>query len=113
MDPSLQQPPSVAMPSRPDALTVCVDRTCRLFVLNLAWSTTEDELQAHLESAFESAGVVRAVTILRRNHDGRSRGVAKVVMCTPSDVTAAIESLNGEELAGRTLTLSHDKLDPR
>ena len=92
------------------------DLACRLFVLNLAWSTTEGELWQHLSSAegVQLSGAcardaVRSVVILRWAN-GRSRGIAKVVMRAPTDVVAAIERLNGAELAGRKLTLSHDRL---
>ena len=91
---------------------VRVDITRRLFVLNLAWRTTEAELRAHLDSAFpSSSGTVCSVCILRWL-DGRSRGVAKVLMRAAIDVATAIEMLNGKTLAGRTLTLCHDKLKP-
>ena len=87
-----------------------VDNACRLFVLNLAWSTTESELWAHLAGAL-SSGAVRSVIILRWS-DGRSRGIAKVVMSAAGHVVTVIEALNGEELGGRPLTLCHDRLQP-
>ena len=88
-----------------------VDLACRLFVLNVAWSTTEGELWEHLGRVL-SSGAMRSVVILRWA-DGRSRGVAKVVMRAPGDVVTAIERLNGKELSGRPLTLCHDRLQPR
>ena len=88
-----------------------VDLACRLFVLNLAWSTSEGELWEHIAGELAS-GAVCSVVILRWA-DGRSRGVAKVVMQSPAAAVAAIESLNGKELGGRPLTLCHDRLQPR
>ena len=88
-----------------------VDIKCRLFVLNLPWSTTEGQLWEHLGSAVASQAL-RSVVILRWA-DGRSRGLAKVVMRTPDDVATAIRQLNGEALGGRPLTLCHDRLQPR
>lgn len=90
---------------------VVANIACRLFVLNLAWSTTEGELWEHLDSTFTGGRAVRSVVILRRA-DGRSRGIAKVVMRAPTDVVTAIEKLNGEHFGGRPLELSHDRLSP-
>ena len=82
-----------------------------LFIANLAWSTTEAELAAHLRSAFVTPNSVCAVTILR-HPDMRSRGVAKVIMAAPVDALSVIAKLDGCTLADRPLQIALDRLAP-
>ena len=78
-----------------------------MFVQNLAWSTGDSELTAHLETVIP--GGVMSATVLR-HQDGRSRGIAKVVVQAPMDADTVIEELHGKELDGRTLEFKHDRL---
>ena len=45
-----------------------------------------------------------------RHPDGRSRGIAKVVVQVPMDTETVIEQLNGKELDGRVLEFARDRL---
>ena len=74
----------------------------RIFVGNLAWSTTEDELS----QLFESYGEVERVQIVTDRETGRSRGFGFVEMPQLTEANAAIEGLNGTSLGGRTLNVN-------
>lgn len=71
-----------------------------VYVGNLAWSTTDDELAAH----FGQAGSVTSATV-RKNKSGRSLGNAVVEFEDAASALNAIESLNDSELDGRKLSI--------
>src|SRR5215468_10736505 len=62
-----------------------------IFVGNLNWETTEDEL----EGLFVPYGTVDRVQIITDRDTGRSRGFGFVEMPDSSEAQAAIEALNG------------------
>ena len=70
-----------------------------LYVGNLPWSATEEELKTH----FEEAGPVKAVRIITEGRTGRSKGFAFVEMESEGDGQTAIDSLNGKDFGGREL----------
>jgi RNA recognition motif-containing protein len=74
----------------------------KLYVGNLPYSTSEDELQA----MFAPAGPVKSVTVVRDRDTGRSRGFAFVEMETQADAQKAISMMNGKDLEGRPLTVN-------
>ena len=89
-----------------------------IYVSNLAYTTTEDEL-SHL---FDAYGTVESVRIITDRATGRSRGFAFVEMPNGMEARAAMAGLNGTALGGRTLTVTearprddHDsgRRDPR
>ena len=71
----------------------------RLYVGNLPWKSTEEDIKQH----FSSVGEVENVTIIRRRDIGRSRGCGFVDMEYSDE---AINQLNGSELDGRKLNVS-------
>jgi len=73
-----------------------------IYVGNLNWQTTEDELR----QAFESFGQVDTATIIKDKYTGSSRGFGFVEMPSDQEGQAAIDGLNGTELAGRTLRVN-------
>ena len=73
-----------------------------IFVGNLNWSTTEDELHR----LFYGYGTVESVRIMTDRETGRSRGFAFVEMPDATAAEAAIEGLNGTDRAGRPLTVN-------
>ena len=73
-----------------------------IYVGNLDWQTTEDELR----QAFEEHGQVDTVTIIKDKYTGASRGFGFVEMPSDQEGQAAIDALNGTELAGRTLKVN-------
>jgi RNA recognition motif-containing protein len=74
----------------------------RIFVGNLAWATTEDEL----ERLFEPYGIVDRAQIVTDRDTGRSRGFGFVEMPDATEAQAAIDGLNGTSLGGRPLTVN-------
>ena len=74
----------------------------RIFVGNLSWTTTEDELSR----LFESYGEVERVQIITDRETGRSRGFGFVEMPQLTEANAAIEGLNGTALGGRMLNVN-------
>src|SRR5262249_30193479 len=77
----------------------------KLYVGNLSFSTTEDALQ----SEFAAHGQVEEVAVITDRDTGRPRGFAFVTMNNDNEARAAIESLNGTELDGRTITVNEAK----
>jgi len=69
----------------------------RIFVGNLAWSTTEDELR----DLFEAYGNVERAQIMTDRETGRARGFGFVEMPDATEARAAIAGLNGTSQGGR------------
>ncbi len=74
----------------------------RVFVGNLPFSTTEDQLR----ELFAQHGEVTSVEIIKDKFTDRSRGFAFVEMANEEQAAAAIAALNQYQLAGRTLTVN-------
>jgi cold-inducible RNA-binding protein len=74
----------------------------RLYVGNLSFRTTSDELR----EVFSQAGEVENATVVEDRETGRSRGFGFVEMATAEGAAAAIEQFNGKELGGRNLTVN-------
>jgi cold-inducible RNA-binding protein len=73
-----------------------------IFVGNLSFSTTEDELR----QIFEPFGQVDRVSIMTDRDTGRSRGFGFVEMASNEDGEKAITALNGSQVGGRTLNVN-------
>ena len=74
----------------------------RLYVGNLAYSTTAEDLR----ELFAPAGQVTAVELISDRDSGRSKGFAFVTLSTPAAAQKAIAQFNGHQLAGRALKIS-------
>jgi cold-inducible RNA-binding protein len=74
----------------------------KLYVGNLSFKTTEDELR----STFGQFGSVTDVYVAMDKMTGRPRGFAFVTMGTAEEAKAATDKLNGTELGGRQLTVN-------
>ena len=72
----------------------------RIYVGNLSWNTSEDELR----DFFAAFGSVTSVSIITDRDTGRSRGFAFVEM-EDADAVRAIQEANGKELGGRSLRI--------
>jgi RNA recognition motif-containing protein len=77
----------------------------KLYVGNLSFSSTEDDIRA----AFESHGSVDSVNLITDRETGRSRGFAFVEMADTSAAEAAMSALDGSDLGGRTLKVNEAK----
>jgi RNA recognition motif-containing protein len=73
----------------------------KLFVGNLPWSATNDDLQ----QAFSQHGAVTSATILTDKMTGRSRGFGFVEFDNDDEATAAEQALNNSDFGGRTLVV--------
>ena len=74
----------------------------KLFVGNLAFSTTENDLQ----DAFAAFGTVMEVNLMMDRMTGKSRGFAFVTMSSAEEAQKAIENLHGKNIGGRDLTVN-------
>ncbi|MDX1429148.1 MAG: RNA-binding protein [Rhodothermales bacterium] len=73
-----------------------------IYVGNLPHATTESQLR----EAFEEYGSVDSAAVIKDKFTGKSRGFGFVEMPDNGEAKKAIESLNGEDLGGRTLTVN-------
>jgi len=74
----------------------------KLYVGNLSFKTTEDDLR----ETFSQFGTVTDVYVANDRETGRPRGFAFVTMGTAQESQAAIEKMNGTDLGGRALTVN-------
>lgn len=74
----------------------------RLFVGNLAYSTTEDRLRQE----FQRFGNVTSVAVVIDRMSGRSRGFGFVEFATNEEGQSAMNELNGTELDGREIVVN-------
>ena len=73
-----------------------------IYVGNLSYDTTDQELQA----AFEQYGSVSEARIATDKYTGKSRGFGFVEMANNAEARQAIEGLNGRDFGGRTLNVN-------
>src|SRR5947199_6682725 len=74
----------------------------KLYVGNLSFNTTENELQ----ELFSQAGTVQEVTLMQDKFTGKSRGFAFVTMSSEQEAQNAITQFNGKSVEGRSLTVN-------
>lgn len=77
----------------------------KLFVGNLSFNTTENDLQ----DAFGAHGTVVEANLMVDRVSGRPRGFGFVTMSTPEEAQNAIQALNGKNVDGRDLTVNEAK----
>jgi len=73
-----------------------------IYVGNLSYEVTEEELRQE----FEAFGQVASVSIITDKYSGRPRGFGFVEMASKAEGEAAIAGLNGKTLGERTLAVS-------
>ena len=81
----------------------------KIFVGNLSYQTTEDELR----TAFSAYGAVDRVSVVTDRDTGQPRGFAFVEMANRNEAETAISVLNGSELNGRTLNVNEARPKPQ
>lgn len=74
----------------------------KLYVGNLPYQTTEQDLQ----DLFESAGPVASVSVVRDRATGQARGFAFVEMADADGAKRAIAELDRRDFGGRNLTVN-------
>jgi RNA recognition motif-containing protein len=73
-----------------------------IYVGNLSYSVTEDDLR----QAFEAFGQVASVSIIKDKYSNQSKGFGFVEMPGKEEAQAAINGMNGKDLKGRTLNVN-------
>lgn len=81
----------------------------KLYVGNLPFAATEQDVEAH----FAEAGAVETVQILRDQATGRPRGFGFVKMANEEAGRAAIAKLDQQPFQGRTLTVNEARPQAR
>jgi len=81
--------------------------SARLFIGNLPYTVTENDLQDH----FAQAGAVVSAKIMLDRMTGKSRGFGFVEMSNEEEAKKAIELLHKQDFQGRPLTV--DSAKPR
>ena len=76
-----------------------------IYVGNLAYSVTEDDLR----ESFGSFGELTSVNVITDKFSGQSKGFGFVEMVETEGANAAIEKLNGTDLKGRNLRVNEAK----
>ncbi len=79
-----------------------------IFVGNLDFDTTEDELR----QLFAAYGAVDRVTLMRDRDTGQPRGFGFVEIASAEDGNKAIAALNGTKLHGRPLNINEARPKP-
>jgi RNA recognition motif-containing protein len=74
----------------------------KLFVGNLSFNTTENDLQ----DAFSAHGTVLETNLMMDRMTGKPRGFGFVTMSSQEEAQKAIDALNGSTLDGRNLTVN-------
>lgn len=74
----------------------------KLYVGNLLYEITDEELKNH----FSQAGNVVSATIIRYHDSGRSKGFGFVEMETEEGAQKAIDTLNGQDFRGRKIVVA-------
>ena len=73
-----------------------------LYVGNLPWSTTEEELQ----SVFAGVSSVVSCRIITDRETGRSRGFGFVELADEADVQGVVDAMNGADVQGRAIVVN-------
>jgi cold-inducible RNA-binding protein len=74
----------------------------KLFVGNLSFNTTENDLQ----DAFAAHGTVIETNLMMDRETGRPRGFGFITMSSAEEAQKAIDGLNGKSIDGRALTVN-------
>lgn len=74
----------------------------KLFVGNLDWGTTQEELK----DLFSQYGEVEEVIIISDRETGRAKGFGFVTFVNAEDADAAIDALHEQEFRGRNMVVN-------
>lgn len=74
----------------------------KLYVGNLSYSTTEDDLR----TLFTQAGTVTSVALIKDRDSGQSKGFAFIEMSNQVEAEKAISMFNGFQMGERELKVS-------
>jgi len=74
----------------------------KLYVGNLAYTVTDDQLQRH----FAQHGSVVSARVITEKFSGRSKGFGFVEMASEAEAAKATNALNGTDFEGRSIVVS-------
>jgi len=74
----------------------------KLYVGNLSFRVTSEDLQEH----FAAAGEVNSANVVMDRETGRSRGFGFVEMASEDAATSAIAQFNGQDYDGRNMVVN-------
>ena len=74
----------------------------KLYVGGLAYSVTEQELEA----LFATVGTVTSTAVIKDRDSGQSKGFGFVEMANDTEAQEAIKTLNGKEVSGRAIMVN-------
>jgi RNA recognition motif-containing protein len=74
----------------------------KLYVGNLPYAATEEEVKTH----FSQAGTVTSVALIIDKASGRAKGFGFVEMSTAEEAQKAISMFNGQDFMGRAITVN-------
>ena len=80
----------------------------KLLILNLARTTTEEELRA----LFKVYGKVQSCSLVLDKKSGRSKGFGFVEMPSPGESKAAMKNLNGKDVGGNSIRVKRAQPKP-
>jgi len=73
-----------------------------MYVSNLSFHTTEDDLR----KLFEAFGAVSSAKVITDRETGRSRGFGFVEMASATEAEAAMKGLNNKDIDGRAMSVT-------
>jgi RNA recognition motif-containing protein len=86
---------------------------CKVFIGNLPFSVTEDQLQDFvLQTMGQSSLVLHSTKIIREWKTGNSKGYGFCIFTDPIYATVCMDVVNGKELTGRLVSVSQGKKKP-
>ena len=88
--------------SSQSTVNIKVIMSTRLYIGNLSYNTTENQLQ----DLFAQHGPVTSVELIMDKFSGRPRGFGFITMETKEGAEAAIQTLNGKNVDGRDLMVN-------
>ena len=91
-----------------DAMAMEKTKKMNIYVGNVSYQMTDDDLR----NAFEAYGDVESARVIMDRDTGRSKGFGFVEMPDRDEAMAAIEGLNGKEIAGRAVTVNEARPRP-
>ena len=74
----------------------------KLYVGNLPYAASEDELKEH----FSKAGTVTSVALIKDKATGRAKGFGFVEMSSDAEAQKAISMFHGQDFMGRSITVN-------
>ncbi len=74
----------------------------KLYVGNLPYAASEDELKEH----FSKAGTVTSVALIKDKATGRAKGFGFVEMSSDAEAQQAISMFHGQDFMGRSITVN-------